>query len=73
MYGVPMLGAIIWWIVSARHWFKGPKVNIEHVMLGRDENVIQGRVENSDSEDSSANSLNRETRDLSDRKAAGLA
>ena len=58
-----MLGVIIWWIVDAHKWFKGPKaslstfdlrrytlmfiaqVNIEHQMFGRDENMIEGRVD----------------------------
>ena len=30
VYGGPMLGAIIWWVVDARKWFKGPKVNLKH-------------------------------------------
>ena len=34
VYGGPMTFVLIWWILSARHWFKGPKVNIEHRMLG---------------------------------------
>ena len=55
-----MLGTIIWWIVDAHKWFKGPKasfpylnlgefklifgdqVNIEHQMLGREDNVVEG-------------------------------
>ena len=36
VYGGPMLGALIWWVVSARKWFKGPKVNIEHRIMGLD-------------------------------------
>ena len=47
VYGGPMLGAMIWWFVSARKWFKGPKVNIDHMMLGRDVadmgDLIEGR------------------------------
>lgn len=27
---------LIWWVVSARKWFKGPKVNVQHMMLGRE-------------------------------------
>ncbi|KAF2118538.1 amino acid/polyamine transporter I, partial [Lophiotrema nucula] len=42
VYGAPMLGALIWWVVSARKWFKGPKVNVEHMMLGRGGNVVEG-------------------------------
>jgi hypothetical protein len=25
----------VWWVVSARKWFKGPTINVEHHMLGR--------------------------------------
>ena len=42
VYGAPMTGVIIWWAVDAHKWFKGPKVNIEHQMMGRDETGIQG-------------------------------
>ena len=28
VYGAPMLGVIIWWVVDARKWFKGPKVGL---------------------------------------------
>ena len=47
VYGGPMLAAIIWWIVDARKWFKGPKVNIEHLMIGRkveDIGQVEGHV-----------------------------
>ncbi|KAL8945970.1 MAG: hypothetical protein Q9183_007971 [Haloplaca sp. 2 TL-2023] len=37
VYGGPMIFILIWWVVDARKWFKGPKVNIEHQMLGRGE------------------------------------
>lgn len=36
VYGGPMVLVTIWWFVSARKWFKGPKVNIEHMMLERE-------------------------------------
>ncbi|OAG08762.1 amino acid transporter [Paraphaeosphaeria sporulosa] len=36
VYGTLMLGVLVWWVVDARRWFKGPKVNVEHMMLGRD-------------------------------------
>lgn len=42
MYGAPMTGVIIWWAVDAHKWFKGPKVNIEHQMMGRDGAGIEG-------------------------------
>ena len=32
-----MLIVVIWWFVSARKWFKGPKVNLEHLMHGRED------------------------------------
>ncbi|KAF2716583.1 amino acid permease [Polychaeton citri CBS 116435] len=35
VYGAPMLFVIIWWFAGARKWFKGPKVNLEHMMLGQ--------------------------------------
>lgn len=36
---------LVWWVVSARKWFKGPKVNVQHMMLGREvagEDVLVG-------------------------------
>ncbi|KAL1603855.1 GABA/polyamine transporter [Paraconiothyrium brasiliense] len=42
VYGALMLMVLIWWFVSARKWFKGPKVNVEHLMLGREPNVLEG-------------------------------
>ncbi|KAL8771101.1 MAG: hypothetical protein Q9209_003272 [Squamulea sp. 1 TL-2023] len=42
VYGGPMTFILIWWVVSARKWFKGPKVNIEHQMIGRPEAAIEG-------------------------------
>jgi hypothetical protein len=45
----------IWWFVSAHKWFKGPKVNIEHMMLGRGD-VLDGRnTETAILDDSSGN------------------
>ena len=68
-----MLGIMIWWFAGARKWFKGPKVNIEHQMLGRDEdvNVINGQQVGEESGgDSSTNSITKET---ADNHAAALA
>lgn len=42
VWGVPMLMVTLWWFISAHKWFKGPKVNIEHMMLGREEAVVVG-------------------------------
>jgi hypothetical protein len=39
VYGGAMTAIIIWWIVDARKWFKGPKVNIEHQMVAHDVSV----------------------------------
>ncbi|KAK4922276.1 GABA/polyamine transporter [Elasticomyces elasticus] len=52
VYGGPMLGALIWWFVSARKWFKGPKVNVEHTMIGAEGNVVEGKDTGSTSGDS---------------------
>jgi hypothetical protein len=43
VYGVPMFLVTVWYFVSAKNWFKGPKVNIEHMMLGREEAVVEGQ------------------------------
>ncbi|KAK2791397.1 hypothetical protein FQN52_009182 [Onygenales sp. PD_12] len=42
VYGGPMLMVTIWWFIDARKWFKGPKVNVEHHMIGREEAVVEG-------------------------------
>lgn len=73
VYGGPMLGAIIWYAVSARKWYKGPKVNIEHYMLGRDETILEAKEDSVDSGGSSANSVTKETRAFDDKRAAELA
>lgn len=44
-----MLFVNIWWLVSARKWFKGPKVNLDHAMLGREGNQIEGKAGDSSS------------------------
>jgi amino acid transporter len=47
VYGGPMTMVIIWWFVSAHKWFKGPVINIEHHMIGREEAIVEG-VESAD-------------------------
>ncbi|KAH0536006.1 hypothetical protein FGG08_007105 [Glutinoglossum americanum] len=42
VYGGPMIMVTIWWFVDAHKWFKGPKVNIEHKMLSRSGNAVEG-------------------------------
>ena len=47
------------------------QVNIEHQMLGREGNVVEGK--DHDSGDSSAGSITKEDRVLDDKKVADLA
>jgi len=49
VWGGPMLMVLIWWVVDAHKWFKGPKVNIKHAMIGREGNVIDAKDGSSDS------------------------
>jgi hypothetical protein len=35
VYGAPMLVALLWFAVDAHKWFKGPKVNAKHAMIGQ--------------------------------------
>lgn len=53
VYGGPMVLVTIWWFVSAHKWFKGPKVNIEHMMIGREEAVVEGQASRQDGDSSS--------------------
>ncbi|EGE02098.1 amino acid permease [Trichophyton equinum CBS 127.97] len=46
-YGGPMAGIIFWWMISARKWFKGPKVNLEHAMVSEDEDRATNNSTNS--------------------------
>ncbi|CZR63655.1 related to GABA transport protein [Phialocephala subalpina] len=50
VYGGPMTFVIIWWFVSARKWFKGPVINVKHHMLGREDAVVEGVENSSESE-----------------------
>lgn len=38
----------IWWFISAHKWFKGPVINVEHAMLGREEAILNGVSSDSD-------------------------
>ncbi|RAK93251.1 amino acid permease [Aspergillus costaricaensis CBS 115574] len=42
VWGAPMLGVTIWWVVDAHKWFTGPKVNVEHTIHAADAAVIDG-------------------------------
>ena len=35
VYGGVMLLAMTWYLVDARKWFKGPRVNVEHLIHTR--------------------------------------
>ncbi|OJJ46687.1 hypothetical protein ASPZODRAFT_152129 [Penicilliopsis zonata CBS 506.65] len=50
VYGGPMLAVIIWWVVDARKWFKGPKVNVEHAIHPeqKEDSVVEGVVVDGD-------------------------
>jgi amino acid transporter len=43
VYAGPMLMVCIWWVVSARKWFKGPKVNVAHMMHGEEQQILEGQ------------------------------
>jgi hypothetical protein len=43
----------VWWFVSAHKWFKGPKVNVEHMMLGQGD-VLEGQDSKDQSRDDSS-------------------
>lgn len=46
VYGGPMIGVLIWWVIDARKWFKGPKVNVEHRLIHRVERGIVRKESN---------------------------
>ncbi|KAF7909496.1 uncharacterized protein EAF01_003214 [Botrytis porri] len=49
VYFGPMSIVMIWWFVSAHKWFKGPVINVEHHMMGRDpEEIMEGVEDSSD-------------------------
>lgn len=54
-YGSPMFIIICWWFISAHKWFTGPKVNVEHMMIGRDVIMVDGQEVASDSGSDGAN------------------
>lgn len=53
VWGGPMILASIWFWIDAHKWFKGPKVNIQHAMLGQNGDVIEG-LPDSDSDSTGA-------------------
>ncbi|KAL8714446.1 MAG: hypothetical protein Q9220_001779 [cf. Caloplaca sp. 1 TL-2023] len=65
---------MVWWAVSARKWFKGPKVNIEHRMLGENK-VLEGQAgqEESGEESSSGAGSVKDKKEMEDDKMGKLA
>ncbi|KAF2232278.1 amino acid permease [Viridothelium virens] len=53
VYGGPMFGVLIWWLVSARKWFKGPRVNIQHRAFQEGDVSFDGKAINGDGESES--------------------
>ncbi|KAF2836555.1 amino acid transporter [Patellaria atrata CBS 101060] len=49
VWGGPMAFVTVWWFVSAKHWFKGPKVNVDHMIHNRTDAVLEGKPMDSDS------------------------
>jgi len=45
VYGGSMGLALIWYAVAARKWFKGPRVNIEHRMYGKEDVTGEGNTD----------------------------
>ena len=46
-FGVMSL-ALLWYAVSARKWFKGPKINVQHTIHGQDVEDEEAIVERKD-------------------------
>ncbi|KAL8738403.1 MAG: hypothetical protein Q9190_008009, partial [Brigantiaea leucoxantha] len=67
VWGGPMLFVMIWWVVDAHKWFKGPKVNIEHRMLGQGV-TVDGKAQE-DSEGSSTGSMTKDAKMIEDEEA----
>jgi hypothetical protein len=47
IYGGVMFLALLWYAVDARKWFKGPKINVEHLIHTE---VLEGERDGSDAE-----------------------
>ncbi|KAJ8198499.1 hypothetical protein LV157_000804 [Aspergillus fumigatus] len=61
VWGAPMLTVTIWWVIDARRWFKGPKINVEHVIHGVEAIVdvgVEAEDQRSQSQDAASKSSN---------------
>lgn len=47
IYGGTMFFSLLWYAVDARKWFKGPRINVEHLIHGME--TVEGREEGSGS------------------------
>ncbi|KAI7970388.1 hypothetical protein EIK77_006233 [Talaromyces pinophilus] len=54
VYGAPMLAVSIWWVVDAKKWFKGPKVNVEHSLYVENVTGVPPQDEGEKEDDSAA-------------------
>lgn len=61
-----MLAVLVWWVVDARKWFKGPKVNVEHALVAHDvpEMVGVGDDKSSESGEAKPTTSTKETVDV---------
>jgi len=50
VYGGVMTCALLWYAIDARKWFKGPKINVEHLIHGQDTDDIEAIMVDGDSE-----------------------
>lgn len=69
VWGGPMLLAILWFVVDAHKWFKGPKVNIEHQMID-DVAVLDGKDGGSASDSGSTGGITKSNGAKKDIEAA---
>jgi amino acid transporter len=44
VYGAPMFAVTLWWVIDARKWFEGPKVNIEHEIYNTHDGVLSSET-----------------------------
>ncbi|RHZ63986.1 amino acid permease [Aspergillus thermomutatus] len=58
VWGAPMLAVTIWWVVDARRWFKGPKINVEHAIHGV-EAIVDVGVEVEDQRESQDDAVSK--------------
>lgn len=70
VYGGAMLAVLTWWVIDARKWFKGPKVNVEHQLVAHHvpELVGVGYDKSSESGEAKPTTSTRETVDVTSEK-----